>query len=109
MKFKITLATESELKPSHKSLKDVIDLSLSKDKYITAEELAEQEAIPRESVLKFLDARNIRPIAKVINRGVKNSAYPYGKPLGGRPKLAFEPEAARAAILAGIEEMYGSD
>ena len=109
MTFQIRTPSQRTVKPSHKTLSDVRDLGLAEDQFITAEDLAEQEAIPRESVLKILDAQKVWPKAKIINRGSVTSTHPHGKPLGGRPKLAFDPDAASAAVLVGIEEMYGSD
>jgi len=84
-------------------------MGLSSDQFITAEELADQEALPRENVLKILDAKKVWPKAKIVKRGPVTAAHPHGRPLGGRPRLAFDVEAARAAVLAGIEEMYGPE
>lgn len=109
MQFKIRKASERDLKPSHRSLKDVVELGLERTQYVTAEDISEREAIPRESVLKILDGAQVWPIAKIINRGQPSTAHPKGKPLGGRPRLAFDPDSAKTAVLAGIEEMYGSD
>jgi len=108
MQFKIKIIKDKNLKPSHRSLSDVCDLKLNNKQYITGEELAADHLIPIESVLKILDNKKVWPIAKIINRGAASKLHPHGKPLGGRPKTAFDPKQAAQAISDGIEEIYGT-
>jgi hypothetical protein len=79
---------------------------MSRDQYVTAEELSEEYMIPREAILQLLDKAEVWPIAKALNRGKPTPEEPNGAPSGGRPKMAFEPSAAREALERGIENKY---
>jgi hypothetical protein len=84
----------------------VIEAGLPASSYITADSLSEEYKVPREAILQILDKAGVWPIAKVLNRKPARDGSSVGKPMGGRPKMAFDPQAARAALELGIEEMY---
>jgi len=100
------VATSLAVKTRTKQVPDVVDAGWSADSYITADQLSEEYKIPREAILQMLDSENVWPIAKVVNRKLPTEGHPTGVPIGGRPKMAFDPEGARAAIDAGIEGMF---
>lgn len=102
LNFRIKKILDTKLKISHKDLLDVNDLLLDKSKYMTAEQLAAEFKLNKEAVLFLLNYSNVIPIAKITN----SNLYPNGKPVGGRPKLVFDPEIARKAITEAIEEKY---
>ena len=109
LQFETKIATQETNKPRYKSLKDIHELGLASEAFQTAEQLADIYKIPRETVLQILDKHSVWPIAKVLNRGEVTNEHPHGKPMGGRPKIAFNPEEAKRALDLGVEEFYGKE
>jgi hypothetical protein len=101
MQFKSRLATEIVSKTRTKSIPDIQDAGLDPGAFVTAEQLSDEFKIPREAVLQILDKAMVWPTAKLLNRKAS------GQPAGGRPKMAFDATAARLAIEAGVDQLYG--
>jgi hypothetical protein len=68
--------------------------------------LADEYKLTKEVVLLILDKATVWPIYKVINRGAITEQHPHGIPLGGRPKMGFATQAAKAAVDSGLESLY---
>lgn len=85
---------------NYKELKDVVDLGIAEEQYITITQLASEFRMTREAITGLLDSKKVMPIAKIMNRTTD------GKLKDGRPKLAYSPEIAKKAIEEAVEEKY---
>lgn len=106
--FQVKAVNTNKITVRHSDLEDVNELGLSKNQYVTSEELASEFRMTKENLISILESKSIEPIAKIISREEPDSEHELGKPRGGRPKLAFSPSAARFALMSGVEERYGA-
>jgi hypothetical protein len=107
LEFKIRVSETNTLK-AHSELSDVMELKMSKEEYLTGEQLSEEFRMTKEATLQILDSKNIKPIAKIVNRGPSTFSNPQGTIKGGRPRLAFNPQDARRALAESVEQKHGN-
>jgi len=86
-------------RPCYSSLKDIEEMSLSSDKYITIVQLSEQFLITRIEITRALKEHSISPLGRRYHR------HPITRKKGkGQPELVYPVDASREAIIKYVTD-----